>query len=285
VEDSALLDSVILRWSMTRASSSGLAGKDPALDGRALAFASAGPKSRVMMIARDVISRRAGVRPRALATLAFFLSLNAAPAVMAIEEPSHRVVETYPEFELRRYAPHLVAETVVDAGFDKAGNRAFGILADYIFGKNRGETKIEMTAPVTQQPARGDAPAQGQKIEMTAPVTQRPADAGSTGTAVGAERYVVSFVMPQRFTLETLPEPIDPRVELRREPERLMAVRRYSGRWTKANYREAERKLLQAVRKHGYEPVGAPVYARYNSPFSLWFMRRNEVMMEVRERE
>ncbi|NBC12437.1 MAG: heme-binding protein [Gammaproteobacteria bacterium] len=204
---------------------------------------------------------------------------------MATEEPSHRVVETYPELELRRYAPHLVAETVVDAGFDKAGNRAFGILADYIFGKNRGETKIEMTAPVTQQPAAEGEQTEGQKIEMTAPVAQRPADGGSSASAVGAERYVVSFVMPQRFTMETLPEPVDPRVELRREPERLMAVRRYSGRWTKENYREEERKLLKAVRERGYEPIGAPVYARYNSPFSLWFMRRNEVMVEVRERE
>lgn len=204
---------------------------------------------------------------------------------MAIEEPSHRIVETYPEFELRRYAPHLVAETVVDAGFDKAGSRAFGILADYIFGKNRGETKIEMTAPVTQQPAGEGTPGKGEKIEMTAPVTQRPADGDPARTTTGADRHVVSFVMPQRFTMETLPKPIDPRVELRREPERLMAVRRYSGRWTKENYRQQERKLLEAVQKQGLEPVGPPVYARYNSPFSLWFMRRNEVMVEVRERE
>jgi hypothetical protein len=223
------------------------------------------------------------MRPGALALLAFLLLAGAVPTtLMATEEPSHRIVETYPEFELRRYAPYLVAETVVDAGFDSAGNRAFGILADYIFGKNRGEKKIEMTAPVTQQPADGAAP-EGQKIEMTAPVTQQPATR-TAGTATGADRYVVSFVMPERFTLETLPEPIDPRIELRREPERLMAVRRYSGRWTRENYREEEQKLLAAVRERGYEPVGAPVYARYNSPFSLWFMRRNEVMVEVRER-
>ncbi len=202
---------------------------------------------------------------------------------MAIEEPSHRIVQTYPEFELRRYAPYLVAETVVDAGFDKAGNRAFGILANYIFGKNRGEQKIEMTAPVSQQPASGDPP-RGQKIEMTAPVTQRPAG-GASATATDAERQVVSFVMPQRFTLETLPEPLDPRVALRQEPERLMAARRYSGAWTKENYRREERTLLEAVRQRGYEPIGAPVYARYNSPFSLWFLRRNEVMVEVRERD
>ncbi|WP_295884751.1 heme-binding protein [uncultured Thiohalocapsa sp.] len=225
-------------------------------------------------------------RARTLLILASLLSIIAAPStLMAIEEPSHRIVETYPDFELRRYAPHLVAETVVDAGFDKAGNRAFGILADYIFGKNRDDTKIEMTAPVTQQPAgagESSAQTQGQKIEMTAPVTQRPADGAPSGTATAADRYVVSFVMPQRFTLETLPEPLDPRVTLCQEPERLMAVRRYSGRWTKQNYREEERRLLEAVRRQGLEPVGAPVYARYNSPFSLWFMRRNEVMVEVR---
>ena len=200
--------------------------------------------------------------------------------LMATEEPSHRIVASYPGFELRQYAPYLVAETVVDAGFDTAGNRAFGILADYIFGKNRGEKKIEMTAPVTQQPAGGGT-RQGQKIEMTAPVTQQPA-AATTGTATTADRYVVSFVMPERFTLETLPEPVDPRVELRAVPERLMAVRRYSGRWTRQNYREEEGQLLAALRERGYEPVGAPVYARYNSPFSLWFLRRNEVMVEVR---
>ena len=239
-----------------------------------------------MMNTRDPLSKRAGGPLRRLVAPVLLLSICTAPtALMSTEEPSHRVVETYPELELRRYAPHLVAETVVDAGFDKAGNRAFGILADYIFGKNRGETKIEMTAPVTQQPAAAGEQTEGQKIEMTAPVTQRPADRGSSASAVGAERYVVSFVMPQRFTMETLPEPVDPRVELRREPERLMAVRRYSGRWTKENYREEERKLLEAVRERGYEPIGAPVYARYNSPFSLWFMRRNEVMVEVRERQ
>jgi hypothetical protein len=237
----------------------------------------------------DLVPPPAGVRPRTGALLALLLLAVAAlttlpTTLMAIEEPSHRIVETYPEFELRRYAPHLVAETVVDTGFDAAGNRAFGILADYIFGKNRGETKIEMTAPVTQQPA-GGGQRQGEKIEMTAPVTQRPAAGAPTTTATGADRYVVSFVMPRRFTLDTLPEPIDPRVQLREEPERLMAVRRYSGRWTRDNYRREERTLLEAVRRRGYEPVGAPVYARYNSPFSLWFMRRNEVMVEVRAQD
>ncbi len=195
---------------------------------------------------------------------------------MATEEPSYRVVETFPAFELREYAPYLVAETTVDAGFDKAGNRAFGILADYIFGNNQARKKIEMTAPVNQQPAGAS---KGEQIEMTAPVTQRPA----TGT--GSERYVLSFVMPRRFTLATLPTPNDPRVTLREEPARLMAVRGYSGRWTRSNYRREEARLFEAVRARGFEVLGAPVYARYNSPFSLPVMRRNEVMVAVRRPE
>ena len=222
-------------------------------------------------------SRRSVIRS-AFAALALFVFIGSIPiTLMAIEEPSHRIVRTYPEFELRQYAPYLVAETTVDAGFDSAGNRAFRILADYIFGNNRAEQKIQMTAPVTQQPAAEGGDQKGEQIEMTAPVSQRPA----TGT--GADRYVLSFVMPRRFTLDTLPKPNDPRVTLREESARLMAVRRYSGRWTESNYRREEAALLAAVREQGYEPVGTPVYARYNSPFSLWFTRRNEVMVEVRK--
>jgi hypothetical protein len=192
---------------------------------------------------------------------------------MAVEEPDYTRVRTFPDFELRRYPPYTVAETEVTGPFDEAGNQAFRILAGYIFGDNRADTKIEMTAPVSQRPAAGE----GERIEMTAPVVQRPAS-GTEG-----ETFVVSFVMPERFTLDTLPEPIDPRVRLREEPGKLMAARRYSGRWTETNYRENEARLLRAVEAAGLKPVAVPVYARYNSPFSLWFMRRNEVMVEVAE--
>ena len=88
---------------------------------------------------------------------------------MAIEEPKYEVVKTYPDFELRRYAPYLVAETEVTGDFDEVGNRAFRILADYIFGNNRRQEKLEMTAPVNQRPAAGG----GEKIAMAAPVAQR----------------------------------------------------------------------------------------------------------------
>jgi hypothetical protein len=195
-------------------------------------------------------------------------------SAMAIEEPKYEVVKTYPDFELRRYAPELLAETEVKGGFDQVGNKAFRILADYIFGNNRKEEKISMTAPVTQEPAQGGR----EKIPMTAPVTQQPKDDnGSSGT------FVVSFVMPAHFTSQTLPKPVDPRVHIREVPARLMAARRYSGFWTEENYRDNEKTLLEAVKKAGLEPIGPPIYARYNSPFSLWFMRRNEVLVQVKE--
>lgn len=203
--------------------------------------------------------------------LSGILLLLAGVNAMAIEEPAYEVVETYPEFELRRYAPYLVAETEVTGSFDNAGNQGFRRLAGYIFGNNQGERKIEMTAPVNQRPADEG----GQVVEMTAPVTQRALENGAS------RRFEIAFVMPKRFTLETLPRPTDPSITLREVPERLLAVRRYSGRWTERNYRENERALLSAVRAAGLTPVSVPVYARYNSPFSLWFLRRNEVMVEV----
>jgi hypothetical protein len=187
---------------------------------------------------------------------------------MATEEPRHEVVQQFDAFELRRYAPQLLAETDVTGDFDSVGNQAFRILADFIFGNNRQQEKITMTAPVSQQPGAAE------KIAMTAPVAQTP-KAGGRGT------YAFSFVMPARYTHETLPQPLDPRVRIREVPAKLVAARRYSGTWSEAHYREQESILLQAVAQAKFETVGTPVYARYNSPFSLWFLRRNEVLIEV----
>ncbi|EIC23817.1 SOUL family heme-binding protein [Thiorhodovibrio frisius] len=194
---------------------------------------------------------------------------------MATEEPAYTLVREGPDFELRRYAPQLLAETEVSGDFDDVGGDAFRRLADYIFGNNQAAEKIAMTAPVSQAPVAPEAKGGGTRIPMTAPVKQQ-ADDAATGT------YRISFVMPSRFTLETIPRPTDPRIELRQEPERLMAVLRYSGGWGESRYRAHERKLLEAVRAAGLTPIGTPVYARYNSPFSLPFLRRNEVMVEIK---
>jgi hypothetical protein len=199
----------------------------------------------------------------AAAAATIFLSLLS-PMASAIEEPKYTVVHQYDGFEVREYAPYLVAEVVVPGPAEEAGNRGFQILAAYIFGKNQGERKIAMTAPVAQAPA----PA---KIEMTAPVTQAAVKGG----------YVVQFTMPRAYTLETLPEPLDPQVKLKEVSGGRFAVIRYSGTWSERNYDEHLQKLERGAEAAGLRTTGSPIYSRYNAPFVPWFMRRNEIWLKV----
>lgn len=197
-------------------------------------------------------------------------------AALAIEEPKYEVVKEFEGCELRRYAPTLIAETTVSGTFDEVGNEAFQILAGYIQGENVRAEEIEMTAPVNQRPTGAEG--QSEKIEMTAPVSQTPAKVGdSSGT------YVLSFVMPSKYTLQTLPKPKDDRVTIREVPGRLVAAKRYSGSWDREKYQEKEKNLMEAIRKKGLVSVGPPVFARYNPPFMPSLLRRNEVLIEVRE--
>jgi hypothetical protein len=186
------------------------------------------------------------------------------PMASAIEEPKYTVVREYDGFEIREYAPYLVAEVTVPGPAEEAGNQGFRILAAYIFGKNRGERKISMTAPVAQAPAPT-------RIEMTAPVTQ----------AAASDGYVVQFSMPREYTLETLPEPLDPQVKLKEVPGGRVAVIRYSGTWTERNYKEHLEKLQRGVEAAGLRTTGSPIYSRYNAPFVPWFMRRNEIWLKL----
>lgn len=183
----------------------------------------------------------------------------------AIEEPAYEVIKKFDSVELRRYAPYVVAEVVIDTPAEDAGGQAFPILAGYIFGKNKGEKKFAMTAPVTQTAAPV-------RMEMTAPVTQ--------ALVAGGTR--VQFVLPKGVTLEAAPEPIDPRVQLRLEPAATWAVIRYSGSWSQSNYSEHLSELKTALQAAGVGTQGEPVLARYNAPFTPWFMRRNEIWLALR---
>ena len=183
---------------------------------------------------------------------------------MAIEEPNFTVESKTARYEIRSYGPVLVAKTTIEASFDDAGNRAFRILADYIFGNNRSRTKVAMTAPVIQQ-------AQSEKIAMTAPVNQVKTPGG----------FLVQFTMPAGFTLATLPEPNDTRVHLREIPAHRVAVKAYTGSWSEAHYHRKLAELRSALIQDGVRTTGEPVFARFNSPFQLWFLRRNEIWIEV----
>jgi hypothetical protein len=184
----------------------------------------------------------------------------------AIEEPDFEVIRQLDaSVELRRYAPYVVAEVVLDVPPEDAGSQAFPILAGYIFGKNMGERKFAMTAPVTQTAAPV-------RMDMTAPVTQ--------ATVAGGIR--VQFVLPKGVTLASAPEPIDPRVQLREVPAGSRAVIRYSGAWSQANDQEHLEKLKATLASAGVATQGESVLARYNAPFTPWFLRRNEIWLALR---
>ena len=185
--------------------------------------------------------------------------------VHAIEEPDFELTRKIGEVELRHYTSYVVAEVMLTGSAKDTGNQGFRILAGYIFGKNKGDKKLAMTAPVTQAAA---APV---KLAMTAPVTQ---------SAVSGA-YRVQFVLPKGVTLETAPVPLDPRIVLRQEPAKQVAVIRYSGLWSDANYNQHLAELQQTLKTAGLQWSGEPVYSRYNPPFTPWFMRRNEIWLEL----
>ena len=202
---------------------------------------------------------------RAVATVVAVAA--AASTAMAYEEPEFDVVSTYDEFEIRRYAPYIVAETAVSGDFEDSGNQAFRILAGYIFGDNKSRTKMAMTIPVTRAES-------SEKMNMTVPVTRQLPD-DTDGTTL------YQFVMERKFTLETLPEPNDSRVSLRAIPARLVAARRYSGRINERNYRRNLDILRESLSNAGIRTVGEPQSAVYNGPFILPFLRRNEVLIDI----
>ena len=201
---------------------------------------------------------------RSFAVIAAAVLVQLTGVAMAIEGPAYEVVSSHGDVEIRRYEPMILAETRVDSQFEEAGNEAFRRLFGYISGDNTTRSKIAMTAPVVQEPT-------SQKIAMTAPVVQ---EADASG-------WRVAFVVPSEFSWETTPQPTDSRIELRLVPERTMAVLRFSGTWGEARFAEHERELRAFVAEHGLRAVGEAVYARYNPPFTPWFMRRNEVMIPV----
>lgn len=180
------------------------------------------------------------------------------------EQPKYTVLAQEGDFELRSYAPMIVAEVSVGGTRDEAVNAGFRILAGYIFGGNEPKAKIAMTAPVTQQ--------KGESIAMTVPVTQQ---------AKGGD-WLVRFTMPASFTMATLPKPTDERIRLVAVPGRKVAALRFSGfRTDEALAAQADR-LGAVLAARGLKPAGPPTYAYYDPPWTLPFLRRNEVMRDVR---
>ncbi len=197
-------------------------------------------------------------------SLLVVLLVLAAENLMATEEAQYTVSAKQDVLEIREYAPSIVAEVVVDGAFEDASGTAFRTLFNYISGKNTAQRKIAMTAPVSQQ-------AGPEKIDMTSPVGQRQSGQG----------WAVSFMMPAAYTMDTIPVPDDPSVVLREIPAHRAAAIRYSGRWSEASYKKHLASLQDWMKQQNLTAIGEPVWARYNAPFTPWFMRRNEILIPI----
>jgi hypothetical protein len=190
-------------------------------------------------------------------------ALSFVNAAVAIEEPKYKVMIKEGSFEIRRYEPYLLTETVVEGDFSEVGNEGFRRLFKFISGENRSKQSIPMTAPVSQEVSK--------KIEMTAPVQQQKEEGN----------WRISFVMPSGYTLDTVPQPIDERIHIKEVPGALVAAVRYSGTWSRKRYEERKLLLKGFILKKGFNESGEPIFARYNPPFKPWFLRRNEVLIPV----
>jgi len=180
------------------------------------------------------------------------------------DEPPYKVLAEEGEIEVREYGEMIVAETVVDGAYAKTSGQAFSRLAGYIFGKNRSKQKLSMTAPVIQEPV-------SEKLSMTAPVLQE-----KKGSA-----WVMAFVMPEGSRLETLPVPLDAAVTLRAVPGKKVGVIRYSGLHSEKNLLNYTGKLTIWLEKRGYRALSRPRMASYDPPWTIPFLRRNEVHIDI----
>lgn len=199
-----------------------------------------------------------------LFTAILFLLLTGATTTMATEEAPYTVTKTDDIFELREYAPQVLAEIIVDGDLEDAGNKAFRPLFRYISGENKSRGKIAMTAPVSQEQT-------GDKISMTAPVSQQNVQG----------KWAVSFMMPATYTMENLPTPDDPSIKLRQVPARRVAAVRYSGFWSEKKFLRYKQELENWITANNLKVIGEPVWARYNPPFTPWFLLRNEILIPI----
>jgi len=185
-------------------------------------------------------------------------------AALAVEEPAFRTVLQDGAVEIRDYPALVVAEVTVTGGQKEAASEGFRILAGYIFGGNKRKQSIAMTAPVAQSRS-------SEKIAMTAPVAQTQS----------AGHWVVRFTMPSGYGLETLPEPNDARVHLRATSPARFAVIRFSGLAGPDDVAAKTDDLMTWIQRRHLRPVGPASLAQYNPPWTLWFLRRNEVMIPI----
>ena len=223
-------------------------------------------------------------RPRLLHAAVLGMALlgpvAAGPAAAATEEPAFTVVQREGDIELRRYAPMIVAETVVEGEMDEATGKGFRAIAAYIFGSNVAtgagaqSTKIEMTAPVTVTPEKAAG-----MPSKDAPLTVSAAEENADMRSV--KRWRVHFVMPSQYTMTTLPRPRNPAVVLREVPARHYVALRFSGSSPALKVQQKNEIASAWIKARKLDVLGPPQLARYDPPWTLPMWRRNEILIEV----
>ena len=212
-----------------------------------------------------------------LASITLGLGILWITPAMAIEEPKYEVIVSDAQFEVRHYAPVLIAETIVEGDMDAASSKGFRLIADFIFGNNLSsdtdkKSKIAMTAPVTVEP-------QSSKIAMTAPVTVEPQAAESNMKT--AKTWRINFVMPSQYTLANIPKPKNNAVSLREVPSKYFIAHKYSGFNTVSRVQTKTDETVEWAIKRSYKMIGTPQLSRYDPPWTLPMFRRNEIMLEI----
>ena len=186
---------------------------------------------------------------------------------MAIDTPKYEILRTDGKFEIRQYQEYINASVEIESVFRNSLGKGFEILADYIFGNNRAKTSIEMTAPVTEQPVRS------KKIEMTAPVT--------SVTVTEGQRYLISFTMPAKYTLESLPEPTNKAINIHKVRPHKAAVLKFSGYLNEKTTSKKTQELEAWLRENDLHSKSGFTVAQYNPPWILGPFRRNEIIAEL----
>jgi effector-binding domain-containing protein len=189
------------------------------------------------------------------------------------ETAPYQSVQQEGNIEIRHYPTLLVAETETTGSTrDEAANAAFRRLFGYITGKNSPKANLAMTTPVFQQKSEAKTQTQGVKLAMTTPVTEE---------SLGSQRWRMRFVMPEGFQLDTLPQPENEKITLLELPAHKALVIRFSGSSNDEALSKNRNKLEAYAKEKGFILSGEPIAAFYNGPFTLPFLRRNEVMWHL----
>ena len=198
-----------------------------------------------------------------IVALSLVFAVLAGPVMSNVEKPDYKVIKSEQNIEIRQYDPMIIAEVEVKGKREDAISKGFRLLADYIFGNNTLGKDISMTAPVQQK--------ENLKIAMTAPVQQK----------LTGKSWQISFVMPSKHSMDSLPTPNNNRVRLKKILTRKFGVIRFSGTNSNENLTEHKNRLMNYVEANEIKIIGSPKYAFYNAPWTLPFLRRNEVMIEI----